>query len=129
MDLPVPKGLPPPPKWQEDSVTKFFELTKEQVYATFVQNSKEFSYLIEVDRLFRQAIDCAHNTEHWFPYLFTLKTHSAFLSAVQLVMGTQAQEGYMVLRGALENALYGYYIFKYPELAEVYLRSIMDPKI
>lgn len=128
MELPTPRNLPKPPKWQEDSITQFFEAVKEQVYATFVQRSKEFASLVEVDGLFRKAIDCAHNTQHWFPYLFILKAHSAFLSAVQLVMGTQAQEGYMVLRGALENALYGYYIFKHPELAKVYLQRDENDK-
>ncbi len=124
MVLPKLRGLPKPPKWEDDSITQFLEFTKEQTYATFVQCPKEFSCLVEVDGLFREAIDCAQNTKHWFPCLFTLKAHSAFLGAVKLIMGTQAQEAYMVMRGSLENALYGYYIFKHPELTEVYLKEM-----
>ncbi|MDE2009135.1 MAG: hypothetical protein KGJ09_03555 [Candidatus Omnitrophica bacterium] len=114
--------LPEPPKWKEDAITKFIGDVQHNAYVTFVKYSTEFSRLIEVDSLFREAIGCTNNAKFWFACLFPLKAHSAFLSAVQLIMGTQAQESYMVMRGTIENALYGYYIFKHKELAEVYLK-------
>lgn len=113
---------PPPPNWGKDKITEFFEMTKENSYATFFKYPKQFSQLVQIDGFFREAIECAQNSKHWFPYLFILKAHSAFLAALELIMGTQAQEAYMVMRGALENALYGYYIFQNPDLAEVYLK-------
>jgi hypothetical protein len=114
--------LPEPPGWGNDKITEFIGWTRDNVYATFVNYSREFAHLIEVDSLFREATACASNTTHWFACLFPIKAHSAFLAAVNLIMSTQAQEAFMVMRGALENSLYGYYIYKHPELAEVYLR-------
>jgi hypothetical protein len=44
------------------------------------------------------------------------------LGAVRLAFATQVPEGYMVMRGILENALYGFYIFKNPKLAKIWLK-------
>ena len=115
-------GKSPPPQWGKDRVTDYINVVRENSFATFVKFNPEFSSLIEIDQLYRLAIDCAQNCRDWFACLFILKSHSAFLVAVQLAVGTQIPESYMVMRGAIENALYGFYIFKHPELAEVWLR-------
>jgi len=56
-----------------------------------------------------------------FELFFFLKAHSSFLAAIGLAIGTQIPEAYMVLRGVVENSLYGLYIHKKPELAEIWL--------
>lgn len=122
LTAPIEMKLPPPPEWANDKITEFIEVTKENSYATFVKCKKEFSALVEIDDLFREAIKAAHNCKPYFAFLFILKSHSAFLGAVKLALGTQIPESHMVIRGALENALYGFYIFKNPDLAEVWLR-------
>lgn len=62
------------------------------------------------------------NSKDWFSLLFFLKAHSAYLSAARLSSSGQMAESFMVLRGALENSLYGHYIFKHPDYAEVWIR-------
>ena len=55
-----------------------------------------------------------------------LRAHSSFLSALRLAVSGQIPEAYMVLRGTLENSLYGFYISTRPELREIWLRRHDD---
>ncbi|MFC1709351.1 hypothetical protein ACFL2J_04770 [Candidatus Omnitrophota bacterium] len=110
-----------PHNWGKDEITLFLEKTNEQSHATFVKLKGEFLKLIEIDELFTKAQECAQNSKEYFPALFILKSHSAFLGAVRLAIGTQAPESYMVARGILECILYGFNIYKNPSYAKIWL--------
>ncbi|MDP8229865.1 MAG: hypothetical protein P9L93_02050 [Candidatus Gorgyraea atricola] len=122
------KSKTPPPEWGNDKITEFFETARENSFATFVKDKPFFKCLVDIENLFRSAIDSMGNSEHWFPLFFFLKAHSAFLAALRLVFATQIPEAFMVLRGVIENSLYGFYIYKNPKLAPVWLSRHRDKK-
>lgn len=74
----------PPLQWGKDRITDYIDIARENGFATFVKCNQEFSNLIEIDQLYRLAVDCTQNIKDWFAFLFILKSHSAFLVAVQL---------------------------------------------
>jgi hypothetical protein len=114
--------LPEPPEWGKDKITEFLDTVRGNNYATFVQLKHLFSRLIDIDEIFRTAIDSMNYSRKWFELLFFLKAHASYLASVGLSSGTQISEAYMVLRGVLESSLYGYYIHKNPKLADTWLR-------
>jgi len=109
-----------PPQWADDSLSAFIETAKQNSYATFVNHKAAYKQLLKVDELFRDAIDCLVNTKDWFPSFFLLRSHSAYLGAVRLAISGQVGEAYMVLRGCLENALYGLFFYKNPNKAKLW---------
>lgn len=117
-----------PPEWGKDRITKFLEDARGNSFATFVKDKPFFKCLIDIENLFHSAIDCMENSKDWFPLFFFLKAHSAFLAAIRLAIATQIPEAFMVLRGVTENSLYGFYIYKNPKLAPVWLSRNQDKK-
>ena len=111
-----------PRGWGEDEVTKFFNSAEEQSYVTFQTASKAWKRLVEINDLFALVYDYVENSKEHFSLLFFLKARSAFFAALRLGTATQISETYMVLRGALENALYGWYLHKNPDLQKVWLK-------
>ncbi len=118
--------LEPPKGWGEDRVTSFFDVARENCYATFHNDSSYFKRIIEINKIFLSAIDYMENSKSWFALFFFLKAHSAFLGAVYLASATEIPEAFMVLRGVLENSLYGLYIDKNPKLARIWLERHKD---
>ena len=115
--------LPQPPQnWSSDEITKFFDASRSNEYATFANLPREVGRLIGIDRVFRRTIDAFNNSKSWFPGLFILRTHSNFLGACRLTWSGQLPESYALLRSALENALYGLYLSKNPKSQETWLQ-------
>jgi hypothetical protein len=112
----------PPPNWGKDSITDFFDWARNNEFSTFHNMKKMFSRLILINNLFSEARDYMANSKDWFPLLLFLKSHSAFLAAARLASSGQMAETFMVLRGALESALYGFYIFKNSNYAEIWIK-------
>ena len=110
MSLPIP-----PPEWGTDELTKFLDVARSNSYATFHNLRDEYRRLAEIDGAFRKAVDGLFNTKDWFAAFFLLRAHSSFLGGVRLSISGQVPEGYACLRLALENALYGFYLYKNPE--------------
>jgi hypothetical protein len=52
---------------------------------------------------------------------FVAMSHAAFLAAVKLAVSGELLPSYMVFRGCLEDALYGFYLFHHPELKPVWM--------
>lgn len=112
----------PPPGWGNDEITKFIDHARGHEYATFANCKQEFEKLRRIDGLFRQLIGNLFNTKEWFATFFLLRAHSSFLGGVRLAMSAQVPETYIVLRSALENALYGYYLHCNPASCVTWLR-------
>lgn len=67
-----------------------------------------------------------NNSRAWFAGFFLLRSHASYLGGVRLSGSGQLPEAYMVLRGCLENALYGLFLHNNPELRSVWLRRHED---
>jgi hypothetical protein len=116
----------PPPGWAKDEVSKFLETAYRNAWATHANLRGPVERLATIHGLFKTAVDALHNSPEWFSGFFLLKAHSHYLTASQLAMGCQIPEAYMVLRGSLESALYGYYLHKFPDSRMAWLSRHND---
>jgi hypothetical protein len=107
--------MEPPPGWGQDELTRFIDLASQNQFATFQNLSGSYRRLRDLDGLFLKALVNLDNPEHWVPPFFFFRSHSAFRASVQLAMAGQIPESYMVMRGCLEFALYGVYMWRRPE--------------
>ena len=60
--------------------------------------------------------------EEWLEAFFFLRTHASFSGAARMALSAQIPEMYMLLRGCIENAIYGFYVWKKPELKTIWLK-------
>lgn len=117
-----------PPNWADDVLSKFIQDTIDNTYATFHNIKPLYNRLKDIHTVFCKIVDNINNTPDWFPIFFLVRSHSAFLGAVRLALSGQVPEAYMVLRGCLENAFYGFYVLRKPESKETWLRRHDDEK-
>src|SRR5713101_7380058 len=116
-------ALPMPPKgWGDDEITKFFDVLRENAYATYANLRPWFQKLVAIDSAYRKLIDSLHNSQDWFAAFFLLRAHSNYRTAVRLSTSGQLPETYTALRSCLENGLYGLYLSKNPGSRETWLR-------
>jgi hypothetical protein len=115
-----------PKDWGQDKLSNFIETAQQNTFATFANLKDVFKLLKDIDESFRRITDNIDNVKDWFPAFFLLRAHSSYLGAVRLSTSGQLPEAYMVLRGCLENSLYGFYLFKKPKSAEVWLNRHDD---
>lgn len=111
-----------PPNWGEDSLSEFIKVAYENSFASFVKLKPQYKRLKGIDRMYRVLVDNLHNTQEWFAGFFVLRTHSSFLGGARLTLSGQIAEAFMVMRGCLENALYGLYLSRHPDSRETWLR-------
>lgn len=121
--MPLP---PPPPNWEGNEISKFFDAARANEFATFANQTGEINRLIDIDLGYRKAIEGLNNSHEWFSGFFLLRAHSNYLGACRLCWSAQIPETYALLRSCLENALYGLYLAKHPELRETWLRRHDD---
>jgi hypothetical protein len=115
-----------PPGWGKDSLSNFIDTAWHNTFATFHSLQPQYTFLKDLDQLFRFTIDNLINSPDWFPAFFVLRSHSAYLGAVRMGISGQLPESYMILRGSLESALYGLYIAKNPNSSETWLKRHDD---
>lgn len=114
--------LAPPPNWGADEVSNFLEIAQRNGFGSFVQLRAPFAKITAIDAFYRRFIENLNHTREWFAAFFVLRAHSAYLAACRLTVSGQIPESYMVQRGCLENAMYGFHIATRPELRETWLR-------
>lgn len=115
-----------PPGWGDDPLSKFIQGTTDNTYATF-HNLKEWcNRLRDIHASFTIATQNMDRTQDWFASFFLFRAHSAYLAGIRLALSGQVPEAYMVLRGALECALYGLYAARKPSVRETWLRRDED---
>lgn len=115
-----------PPGWSHDRLSEFIEISRNNTFATFVRARPTWDRLSAIDSIFRRAIDALTNSHAWFAGFFLLRSHASYLGGVRLSTSGQLAEAYMVLRGCLENALYGLFLHETPELRQVWLNRHED---
>jgi hypothetical protein len=119
MSIDIPKD------WGKDELTTYINDARHNLFATYA-NLGIFRRFQHIDKVYRTIIENISNTKDWFPVFFLLRTHASYLTAVQLSASGQIPEAYMVLRGCLENAFYGFNIYKNPSLTETWLKRNDD---
>lgn len=121
--------LEPPDGWASDPLSAFIETARQNTFATFENLKGSYNRLRDIDRLFVRATENLHGLRDdtdLLPATFLLRAHSAYRGACRLVLSGQLPEAYMVLRGGLENSLYGFFLHTHPEKAETWLRRSDD---
>lgn len=121
---------PHPPHWTEDSLSDFMERTHQNSLSTFVNFKPSFSRLQKISEAFDKAIEHLNNVtikERFFVF-FILRAHSTYLAGTRFSTSGQVCEAFIILRGCLEAALYGYYFYRNPEKVEIWLRRHDDAK-
>jgi hypothetical protein len=115
-----------PTRWGDDSLSEFIENAIQNCFATFSNLRPQYLLLAEIDKVFRSIQENLNHTQEWFPAFFLLRAHSAYLGSARLGLSGQVPEAYMVLRGCLENSLYGLYLSHNPASQETWLRRHDD---
>jgi len=115
-----------PPKWGDDPLSKFIQNSIDNTYASFHNLKSLYGRLVDIHVAFRTIADNIDRTPDWFASFFLFRSHAAYLGAVRLALSGQVPEAYMVLRGCLENALYGFYVARKPSTQEIWLRRHDD---
>ncbi len=110
-----------PDNWGADSLSKFIDDALNNTFATFTNLAQAYDILKKIDDLYRLAIDNLVNTPDWFASFFLMRCHSCYLGAVRLALSGQTSETYMLLRGCIENSLYGLYMHLHPESQETWI--------
>jgi len=111
-----------PPDWGEDELSKYIKEAWHNTYATFANLRPQYDHIKKIHLNYQKIIDNLINTPDWFPSFFLMRSHASYLGAVQLSLSGQIPETYMVLRGCLENSLYGLYVTKNPDTQEIWLK-------
>ncbi len=99
-----------PPNWGNDPLSDFIKGAYENTFASYVRLRPAYDKLVAIDKIFRKTSECLYNSEDWFIGFFILRAHSAFLGSCRFSLSGQVYESYIVLRGCLEAASYGYLI-------------------
>lgn len=111
----------PPTGWGEDNLGSFMETCIQNTYATFQVEREWYNKLSKINDIYHILADNLNEDPEWFGGFFVLHCHAAFLGACRCAFAGQLPETYMVLRGCLEAALYGFYLAKNPDLRRTWL--------
>lgn len=122
MDIEEKKPL----NWGKDSLSKFIEDARTNTLGTPIHHKKAYDLLNDINRTFEKMVDNLDYSSESFSVFSALRAHASYLGAVRLSISAQVCEAYMVLRGCLENALYGLYFFKEPQSRQVWLNRHDD---
>jgi hypothetical protein len=117
-----------PPGWGEDPLSAFIDNAQHNTYATFQNLKPQYNLLKNIHQVFDTVVHNLDRSPDWFAAFFLFRSHSAFLEGVRLVLSGAIPESYMVLRGCLENAFYGFYLNGDHQRQETWLRRHDDEK-
>jgi len=115
-----------PSDWGQDRLSKFIKDAWHNTYATFANLRPQYNHLKEIHLIYQEIVNNLINTPEWFASFFLMRSHASYLGGVQLSFSGQIPEAYMVLRGCLENSLYGLYVSRNPDAQEIWLRRHDD---
>jgi hypothetical protein len=111
-----------PAEWGDDDLSKFLDTAWRNVFASFALLPAQYKKAREVDDALLLLCTNLSDAGDWFAPLFALKSHSCYRAAIGLAMAGQSPEAFMVMRGALESALYGLYIHKNKTALEIWMK-------
>lgn len=124
--LMLDKQVKMPENWTRDPLSKFLDDAEYNTVATYINCRPQYQRLSDIDTVYRLMIDNLHQTPEFFAGFFLIRTQYSYLAANRLALGGQLAEAYMVLRGCLENALYGLFVAFNTTRQEIWLRRHDD---
>src|SRR5436305_11627351 len=110
-----------PETWGKDTLTEFINAANQNSCGVFVHYKDWFSALQRIDAAFDKFSNNLLNPPNFYePFLF-IRAHSSFRGAIRLSTSGQLPEGYSLLRGCLENAVYAFYFDKVPKSIQTWI--------
>jgi hypothetical protein len=123
---PVQEQLPRPATWGDDKLSEFLGMARNNQFVTFATKNEEYRKLREIDDAFLLIGGQLLNPKNPLSANLLFRSHSSFRAACSTSMAGHAPETYALLRSCLEQAAYGLYIFKNPELGFKWLDRHQD---
>ena len=117
-----------PPDWGDDPLSAFIDNALHNIHATFHNLKPQYDLLKNIHLVFDSIVQNLDRSPEWFASFFLVRSHSAFLGGVRFSLSGAIPESYMVLRGCLENAFYGFYLHDDQGRQETWLRRHDDQK-
>jgi len=112
----------PPDGWGEDHLSRYLDNAYNNRFATFFKKRGEYNLLSEIDHTFLNfTINWQADKDHILPSFF-LRSHAAFLTSTEHLLGAQLGECYVGFRLSLEYAGYSILIRQNHDLAQTWLR-------
>jgi len=113
--------------WGSDSLSKFIESARHNTLAAFQKYPSTYSILKDIDLIYYELIIVnSVDVDKLIPWSMLLRTHAAYIGSVRLALSGQGSESYMVLRGCLENSLYGLYLSGNPTHRKIWVERVKD---
>lgn len=130
-----------------DPITNFIEVASRNQAATMHNDPKRYSDIVKIDTRFRDSernltlcmIDLVEarnpdvpfknlkvKDEEWLEIYFFMQAHSSFLSAVSIGMSAHGPGTYTLLRAALENAMYAFFVHNHQKRKRIWLDRNRD---
>lgn len=122
---PLPTN-PPPPGWGKDHLSIFFEGARNNSFAAIHHFPEYYQLMVKIDDVFEDLFLEYRDPEDMLGAGLAMRAHSAILAAAQLAVSGQVPESVMLLRGALESAMYAYHASSSDERAQIWLRRDED---
>ncbi|WP_101757335.1 hypothetical protein [Oceanicoccus sp. KOV_DT_Chl] len=117
-----------PENWAKDDLSEYLDISMSNGVATFANSKEDYNTLKEIDGLFVLAGNSIDNPEEIWPAVLFYRAHSAFRSAIYLVMAGHQIESFTVMRQAIEYALYANHMVKRPQSVQIWLDRPNSPK-
>lgn len=110
----------PPPRWNQDRLTHFFDAAYGNCWASFSNLPNEYSWLKLVDEGFSSVEALPRDSPILEAFLFA-RAQAAFRSAAFLSMAGLAAECFCISRSCIESALYGLHINTNAQAGEIWI--------
>jgi hypothetical protein len=117
---------PQPSKWGVDGLSAFFDAARSNAFASYNNLAGSYRRMVDIDDLYLALFEEFKDPEHPLGAGLALRCHSAFRAAAQLTLSGQVPEAFMVLRGALELALYAFHASTSDERAQIWMNRDED---
>lgn len=111
-----------PGNWGKDSLSMFIEKAWQNTLASFANLKPQYNRLRDINDAFGKLNDKHIKPSEMLTSFFIMRSHASFLGGARFSLSGQLPEAYMVLRGCIENALYGLYVFVNPKSREIWLK-------
>lgn len=111
-----------PSDWGKSHFSEFVERGRTHASEIVAAFPLEYHQLVQIDSLFKRVQENLDFTKDWFAALFFLRTHTSFLGASDVALSGLLPEAYMIMRGCLENSLYGLYLARHEAKAKTWLQ-------
>ena len=126
MDMPTngnkPKG------WGQDELTKFIDLARHNVFATFNNKSYFYNLLTKIDAIFQKCIEHMLNTKSLLPSILLMRSHSAYRGSCILSLSGMIPESFVLGRSCIEYSLYALHMEKNPNSQQIWVSRHNDLK-